>query len=179
MIDPLYGELTKLREFRSSDGGTAFKVVGDDRVTTYLSFDSRTPEMAQKMIDDAIDRADAVPRTEYYLAITRLDEDELIGTCRIAFSGVKAAKLGYATAADHWKRGYTTDAVRTILTFAFERLELHRITAAIGPDNHASQAVVKRLGFTREGVLRDHVFTNGSWRDSVLYSLLRNEWLAN
>jgi [ribosomal protein S5]-alanine N-acetyltransferase len=54
-------------------------------------------------------------------------------------------------------------------------LELHRITAAIGPENAASIAVVKRLGFTREGCLRDHVFTNGAWRDSELYSILAHE----
>lgn len=63
-----------------------------------------------------------------------------------------------------------------MLEFAFTNLELHRVTAAIGPDNHASLRVVDRLGFKREGVLRDHVFTNGSWRDSVLYSILSGEW---
>ncbi|MEV6907607.1 GNAT family protein [Amycolatopsis sp. NPDC051071] len=178
MVDELRGKITKLRDFKSSDGAAAFKIVGDDRVTSFLSFDSRSPGMAQKMVDDAIARIDGALRTEYYLAITRIDDDELIGTCRIAFSGVKAAKLGYAMAAEQWGNGYTTDAVQTILTFAFGTLDLHRITAAIGPDNHASQAVVKKLGFTREGVLRDHVFTNGAWRDSVLFSVLNREWPA-
>ncbi|MET9325106.1 GNAT family protein [Streptomyces sp. NPDC003038] len=51
-----------------------------------------------------------------------------------------------------------------------------RASAAIGPSNLASIALVERLGFQKEGVLRDHVHTNGSWRDSVLYSVFENEW---
>ncbi|GAA1197158.1 hypothetical protein GCM10009675_10450 [Prauserella alba] len=63
-----------------------------------------------------------------------------------------------------------------MLELAFGALRRHRVSAAVGPDNEASHAVVRRVGFTREGLLRDHVFTNGAWRDSVLYSILAGEW---
>ena len=63
-----------------------------------------------------------------------------------------------------------------IVDFGFRALGLHRITAATGPDNAASRAVLERLGFTYEGHMRDHVFTNGDWRDSVLYAVLEHEW---
>jgi len=180
-VDPtadvvLTGRHTRLREFRSEDGSAAFSIVGDDQVTKFLSFDSRTPAAAQEMIDSAVERAKSRPRNEFYLAMTQIHDDALIGFCRLALSGVKAAKLGYAVAADQWGRGYASDAVSSMLNFAFDALSLHRVTAAIGPDNFASQAIVEKLGFVREGVLRDHVFTNDAWRDSVLYSLLRNEW---
>jgi ribosomal-protein-alanine N-acetyltransferase len=64
---------------------------------------------------------------------------------------------------------------QTIEQNSFRVLELHRITAAIGPDNAPSIAVVKKLGFTREGRLRDHVLTNGAWRDSEFYSILMHD----
>nr|WP_232521406.1 GNAT family protein [Micromonospora phaseoli] len=80
--------------------------------------------------------------------------------------------------ADHWGYGYATDAARVIIDYGFRELKLHRITAAIGPDNAASIAVVKRLGMQYEGRLRDHVYTNGAWRDSLLYSILAPEWTA-
>jgi ribosomal-protein-alanine N-acetyltransferase len=118
-------KLVVLREFRAEDVDDAMAVVGDDRITEFLSFDSRNPEQA---------------------------------------------------AADHWGRGYATDAVRTMLDFGFGMLDLHRVTAAIGPDNAASLALAQKLGFTFEGRLRDHVFTNGAWRDSLLYSILSREW---
>lgn len=115
------------------------------------------------------------PRTEYYLAVTTHD-DRLIGFVRLGLTGTKAAKLGYAIAAHHWGKGYATDAARTMTTFGFTTIGLHRISAAIGPDNAASLAVVTRLGFTHEGRLRDHVHTNGAWRDSELFSILDHEW---
>lgn len=170
------GKKVCLREFRAEDVDDSLAVVGDDRVTRFLSFDSRDREQARDMIDGAITRARAQPRTEYYLAVTLPGYDTLIGFVRLGLTGVKAAKLGYAIAADHWGNGYATDATQTMLAFAFERLDLHRVTAAIGPDNPASITVVQRLGFTSEGRLRDHVFTNGAWRDSLLYSLLQPEW---
>ncbi|SFQ07364.1 GNAT family N-acetyltransferase [Amycolatopsis rubida] len=130
------------------------------------------------MIDDAVGRAKLQPRSEYCLGMTRLGDDRLIGFCRLGLTGVRAAKLGYAVAAEYWGHGYATDTVQTMLEFAFGLLGLHRVTAAIGPDNAASHTVVERRGFVREGVLRDHVFTNGAWRDSVLYSALSDEWTA-
>jgi RimJ/RimL family protein N-acetyltransferase len=172
----LEGAHVRLREFRSTDGPDAFAIVGDDRVTRSLSFASRDRDAAQSMIDGAVERAKIRPRTEYYLGIACDEDDRVIGFCRLGLSGVRAAKLGYAVAADYWGRGFATDAVRCALDFAFGPLDLHRVTAAIGPDNAASHAVVKRLGFVREGVLRDHVFTNEAWRDSVLYSVLAAEW---
>jgi RimJ/RimL family protein N-acetyltransferase len=128
------------------------------------------------MIEGAIERARKEPRTEFYLGVTKRDDDSVIGFARIGLSGVQAGKLGYAIAAKEWGRGYATDAARALVTYAFKELGLHRITAAIGPDNAASIAVVQQLGFAREGVLRDHVFTNGAWRDSVLFSVLAHEW---
>ena len=123
----------------------------------------------------AAQRAQSTPRTEYYLAVTA-PNDELVGFARLGVTGVKAAKLGYAIRADRWGKGYATDAARSMITFGFEDLRLHRISAAIGPDNEASIAVVQKLGMKYEGRIRDHVFTNGAWRDSVLYAVLDHEW---
>lgn len=167
-----------LREFTRDDVDDVLAIIGDDKVTAWLSFDSRNRDQAIAMIEGALERAHQEPRTEYYLAVTKQGDNRVIGFARIGFAGVKAGKLGYAIAAQEWGRGYATDAARALTTFAFTELGLHRISAAIGPENAASIAMVEKLGFTREGVLRDHVFTNGSWRDSILYSVLEHEWQA-
>ncbi|QNE19948.1 GNAT family N-acetyltransferase [Kribbella qitaiheensis] len=174
-MDPLTGDGVRLRDFRSADLDDLLAITGDDRVTNWMAFDSHTREKAQQLLDGCIADIAVEPRTVFGLAITRIDDDQVIGFIRLAGTGGKAAKLGYMIAADHWGNGYATDATRTMLRFAFGPLALHRVTAAIGPENSASIAVVKRLGFTYEGHLRDHVFTNGGWRDSVLYSLLSTE----
>ncbi len=177
-MDPLTGDAVRLRDFRPEDLDDLLAVTGDDRVTTWMSFDSHTREDAQRMLTGCMASAAVEPRTVYGLAITRSDDDRVIGFARLAESGVQAAKLGYMIAADHWGNGYATDAARTVLRFAFGPLALHRVTAAIGPENSASITVVKNLGFSYEGHLRDHVFTNGGWRDSVLFSLLSTETAA-
>jgi ribosomal-protein-alanine N-acetyltransferase len=174
----LVGALVRLREFRLDDVDDSMSVLADNRVTSYLSFDSRTRDQAEAMITGTIGRTGMRPRDEYYLVVTRADQDRLIGFARLGLTGVRAAKLGCAINADHWGRGYATDASRTILDFAFGPLGLHRVTAAIGPDNAASLTVIRRLGFHQEGCLRDHVFTNGAWRDSLLFSILASEWTA-
>lgn len=172
----LSGDRTRLREFRTEDLEDSLAVVADDAVTQWLSFDSLTREQQAARLADAIRRAGEQPRQEYYLALTSLHSDQLIGFARLGLSGVRAAKLGYAVAAPQWGNGYATDATQMIVSFGFAQLGLHRVTAAIGPDNAASIRVVERLGFTYEGRLRDHVFTNGAWRDSDLYSVLAHEW---
>jgi ribosomal-protein-alanine N-acetyltransferase len=178
-MDPLTGDGVRLREFQAADLDDYQAIVGDDRVTNWLSFDSRDRAAAAKGLTATIARSQLPERPDYLLAVTRLDDDRMIGFVRLGPTGVQAAHLGYAIAADHWGHGYATEAARTMLKFAFGPLELHRVSAAIGPENLASVAVVKRLGFSYEGRIRHHVFTNDAWRDSLLYSLLASEFPAS
>jgi RimJ/RimL family protein N-acetyltransferase len=172
----LTGTTVRLREFDLTDVDVAADIVGDPQVTDWLSFDAKSYDQTTDMIKGIVGRAKADHRTEYYLAVTCLDSTDLIGFARLGLTGAKAAKLGFAVRANKWGQGYATDAARTLITFGFTRLGLHRISAAVGPENKASTALVTKLGFKFEGILRDHVFTNNAWRDSVLYSILESEW---
>ncbi|MFB6723309.1 GNAT family N-acetyltransferase [Kribbella sp. NPDC056345] len=179
-MEPLSGELTVLRDFRASDLDDYLSVFGDDRVSNWMAFDSYDRTKATEVLNGILERSARDDRPDYMLAVTRRDDDHMIGFARIApgipASGPWSAKLGYGVHADHWGRGYATDAAKVMLRFAFGTLRVHRVTAAIGPENAASIAVVKRIGFSYEGHLRDHVFTNGGWRDSLLYSILEDEY---
>lgn len=180
-MDPvrITGRLTVLREFTAGDLDGVLAIVGDDEVTRWLSFDSRSRDQAAAMLYGIIERAKAEPRTEYYLAITLPDdEDQVVGFARLGLDGVKAGKLGYALTPSAQGHGYAADACQALTGYGFASLGLHRISAAIGPDNAASIRLIKRLGFTYEGRIRDHVHTNGAWRDSELYSVLEHEWPA-
>jgi RimJ/RimL family protein N-acetyltransferase len=76
-------------------------------------------------------------------------------SARLVLGEVKAAKLGYAVRAERWGKGYATDAARCMIAFGFKELRLHRISAAVGPDNARSIAVVHKLGLQCEGRIRD------------------------
>jgi ribosomal-protein-alanine N-acetyltransferase len=172
----IVGERVVLRDVEPDDLDASLAVVGDPRVTRTLSFDPRSrKEQAARLAED-VERARTTPRSEYYLAITVGGSDRLSGFVRLGLGPHRSGELGYALRADCWHRGYASEAARLMLDFAFATLKLHRVHAACGPDNTASQAVLDRLGFTYEGRIRDHVLTGGAWRDSLLYGLLEQEW---
>jgi RimJ/RimL family protein N-acetyltransferase len=168
------GGSVSLREITREDIASVHAIVGDSRVTDWLSFDNRDLDESAAMVDGILDRAQLEPRTEYYFAVE--SAGIMVGFVRLGLSGVQAAKLGYAINADYWGQGFATEAVRHTVSFGFKTLKLHRISAAIGPDNRASVAIVKRLNFAYEGRIRDHVYTNSQWRDSLLYSAISTEY---
>ncbi len=174
----LVGQHVTLREFEPTDLDAVHAIVGDSTVTDWLSFDVRDRIGAQAMLAGIVARATRTPRDEYYLAIIANPSQCVVGFARLGLSGVRAAKLGYAVRAADWGRGYAGDAAGALIGFGFRELGLHRISAAVGPDNAASVAVLRRLGFSYEGRIRDHVHTNGGWRDSLLYSVLADEFPA-
>jgi len=171
----LDGGKVVLRDLTPADVDDVWAIVGDDRVTSWLSFASRDRAGATTMVKNAAASAAIRPRSEYYLAITPHDSDHVVGFVRLALGGVRAAKIGYALHADHWGRGFALASVQTVISYGFTRLDLHRITAAIGPENRRSVHLAEKAGFSFEGRLRDHVHTNGAWRDSLLYSVLNGE----
>jgi ribosomal-protein-alanine N-acetyltransferase len=87
------------------------------------------------------------------------------------------AEIGYDLLPEHWGRGLMTEALRPILRFGFEAMDLHRIEANIDPDNRASRRVLERLGFVREAHLRENWLYDGRFTDSAIYGLLRREFM--
>jgi ribosomal-protein-alanine N-acetyltransferase len=87
------------------------------------------------------------------------------------------AELGYALNKDENKRkGYMSEALKPILAYGFNKMHLNRIEACIGPANTASQNLVKKYEFTQEGYLRQHYVRDGITQDSLIFSLLKEEY---
>ena len=85
------------------------------------------------------------------------------------------AEIGYWLAKPQWGKGLMTEALEAIVAFGFGPLGLHRIYATTHVDNQASQRVLERVGFMKEGVLRKHCCLQGQWADSVIYGLLNTD----
>lgn len=77
--------------------------------------------------------------------------------------------IGYRTDPSFQGKGYTTQAVSLVVGFAFNSLKIHRLEAGVMPRNIASQRVLEKNGFEREGLSRKNVEINGSWEDHYLY----------
>ena len=80
------------------------------------------------------------------------------------------AEIGYGFNPQCWGQGYASEAVRPIVDFGFENLGLHRIFGLIDPDNVASVKVLEKLGFDREGMLKESAFARERYWDQCLFA---------
>jgi ribosomal-protein-alanine N-acetyltransferase len=111
----------------------------------------------------------------------REDDRTIIG--RVALGGLlrgafQNAYLGYWIDAEHEGRGLMTEAVRATLSFAFGPAELHRVQAAVMPRNAASQRVLEKVGFRREGFAERYLCIAGAWEDHILFAVTAEEWAS-
>jgi RimJ/RimL family protein N-acetyltransferase len=102
---------------------------------------------------------------------------ELIGTVSLFALdlGNRRAEIGYALHRSVWGHGYAAEAVTGVVDHAFCELGLNRLEADIDPRNEASARLLERLGFRREGLLRERWIVAGVVSDSALYGLLRSD----
>jgi [ribosomal protein S5]-alanine N-acetyltransferase len=97
----------------------------------------------------------------------------VVGLSQLARGAFHSAVLGYAIDAGQQGRGLMTEALQAVLAEAFgERVMLHRVQAAVRPENQRSLAVLQRLGFEAIGLARDYLFIDGAWRDHLLWQRL-------
>jgi RimJ/RimL family protein N-acetyltransferase len=85
-------------------------------------------------------------------------------------------EIGYALLPSERGKGYCSEAVKIMVDYLFLSKELMRVQAITDVDNFASQRVLEKAGFKKEGVLRKSAFIRGKWRDGCLFSILREEW---
>lgn len=90
----------------------------------------------------------------------------------------RRAELGYDLLEEHWGRGIMTEAVREVVRYGFEVLGLNRVEATMDPLNTRSVRLVERLGFKREGRLRERYIYKDGRRDEFVYGLLRSDWAS-
>lgn len=106
------------------------------------------------------------------------DADGFVGWCSLAEYDAthRSASLGYVYAEAVWGRGYATEAARALLDWGYAALDLNRVQAQCDTRNVASARVLEKLGFTREGTLREDCVVDGVVSDSHVYGLFRREW---
>ena len=176
-VPTLTGGRMRLRPLRNTDALDLFAVHSDARVMRYWSHPAWTErEQAVRRIEQLEnDRA----TSEFYTwAVTQDGSDALIGTVSLFAiqREQRRAELGYALASALWGRGYATEMLRPAIDFAFNTLDLERLEADIDPRNEASCRLVERVGFVREGLLRERWRVAGEVTDSAMYGLLRREY---
>ncbi len=119
-------------------------------------------------------------REKYFFAITDRESGGYIGevgyTVLLRTSVGSVANLGYFILPEFWSRGYTTEAARTVLDYAFSEGCVVKMETGCIRDNGASEAVMKKLGMVKEADYTMHVWLDGKLRDRVEYGLTIEQW---
>jgi [ribosomal protein S5]-alanine N-acetyltransferase len=152
----------------------------DDAVTQYLPYESwKGMTDAQEWLDRATARL-AAGEALQFVAVQR-ETGRLVGSCLLFHfdEPSRRAEIGYLLGREHWGAGYMMEAMKALVDFAFADLNLRRLEAEIDPRNAASARLLGRLGFAREGLLRERWDLKGEISDSGLYGLLRADWRAS
>lgn len=176
-LPTLETERLRLRAVTPADAGALYRIFSDPLVTRYWGSPRLTDPAQGLALVEEIQRG---ARTGALLqwGVTRTGEDRVIGTCTLAGwdRQHRRAELGFALGRSHWGRGVMAEALPTVLRFGFVGMQLHRIEADVDPRNAPSVRHLERLGFRREGLLRERYHQGGEVQDALFYGLLRAEW---
>jgi ribosomal-protein-alanine N-acetyltransferase len=166
-----------LRAMRVSDTEAILGYLSDPAVTERTSFPEITRELVDGMIERATARWAAGDLSKW--AIVRKADDRVVGTCGFNdWSGTHGwAEIAYDLAREEWGKGLMIQAVSAVIGWTFRHTEVQRIQAYVRVDNARSEKLLDRLGFVREGRLRQFRVCRGQPYDYGIFGLLRSEWV--
>ncbi len=119
-------------------------------------------------------------KTLFQWGVERKEDTRIIGSFTLfrldAVNG--RAEIGYGLGSEHWGKGYMNEALTAAIGFAFGELKLRRLEADVDPRNANSLRILAKMGFEREGLLRERWNVGGEIQDTVMLGLLSKEWRA-
>jgi len=169
------------REFRESDWNAVHHYASHSDTVQYMDWGPNTEEETQAFIQHTLKSQVLNPRTNFDFAVIDPATDLLIGTAGIRIQDAQSlvADFGYILRAEYWGRGLGTEIAQAMVHFGFQELGMHRIWATCRPQNIASSRVLEKAGLKCEGYLRGHKRIRGSWTDSYLYAITKDNLILD
>lgn len=169
----LTSERLVMRALRPSDAEQVFAMRSDPLVMQHVNRPlAKTREDASALIELITERWTAKEGVQWALTIKGDDTFiGLIGFWRIVKEH-HYAELGYMLSRAHWGNGYISEAIAAVVPFGFDTLGFHRVEAITRPVNVASIRALEKNGFQREGLLKESIFWNGEFQDSLHFGRL-------
>jgi [ribosomal protein S5]-alanine N-acetyltransferase len=166
----------QLRQIVKEDAMAIYNYFSDEEVTTHYGMNTFTSAVQALQLITSFQLLFNENKGIRW-GIVRKDTNEFIGTG--GFHNVskpyQRCEIGYEIARPHWKQGFASEAASALLTYGFETY--NRIGALVLPENIPSIHLVEKLGFTKEGLLRDYIIQADQARDAYMYSMLKKEWV--
>ena len=167
----------RLRWLVQKDVDALFAIFSDEQMMRYWSSTAMKERSEAEDLLTRIHRQFA-DKSAFQWGIERKGDGELLGTCTLFNIHVAnmRAEVGYCLRSAHWGRGFMGEALSALIEHAFGVLKLRRLEADVDPKNASSLRILGRMGFQREGLLRERWNVGGEIQDSVLLGLLARDW---
>ena len=168
-----------LRWISEADVDALYEIFSDPQVVRYWSFGPLPNSEAAAAMQREIAETN-LKDTMWKWGLALRDSNRLIGTTTLFNLSLSngRAEIGYAMGRPYWGKRYMNEALTALIVHAFETVKLRRLEADVDPRNAASIRTLERLGFQREGFLRERWHVEGEIQDAYFYGLLRHQWKA-
>lgn len=159
-----------LRRFCKSDLQDLYEYLSDEEVVRFEPYKPMDWQEVENTLDWRMS-------TEEMMAVELKSSGKMIGNVYLGKGDFEARELGFVFNRHYWGQGYALESCRAVLKRAFVS-GVHRIYAECDPNNMASWRLLERLGFSREGHLRENVYFwkdeggNPIWKDTLVYAIL-------
>ncbi len=166
-----------LRKMSLDDAEAVFAYASDPEVTRYVIWEThRSIEDSEGFLRSVVESYENAEEATW--GIVYKGDRRFVGGCGIVgWDPAHArAEMGYVLSREYWGRGLMTEAVRAMIAFGFERINLNRMEARCIAENVASARVMEKAGMIYEGTLRQREFIKGAYQDMKVYSILRSEF---
>lgn len=178
--EPLELESTCLRPLLHKDFDEMVNLTKDASSWTYFTSDLSDPITLKAWIDTAISESEKSTRLPF--AIIDKSQNCLIGCTSLGNFSPRDLRIeiGWTWISPTFRgQGHNDQSKHLLLKYAFEKLSIERVECKTDILNTAARKALQRIGFIEEGVLRSHtLMTHGRRRDTIFYSILKNEWLG-
>ncbi|SDY31890.1 GNAT family N-acetyltransferase [Salimicrobium album] len=181
MIDVLKGERVNLRDMEEKDWVDVHKYASQDKVCQYQPWGPNSEQESEDFVKQVIFDAKKENRSRFVFAIIVKENGKLIGAGEINIRNYtnRVGEIAYIINPEYWGLGYATEVAKLLIPFGFNQLNLHRIFATCDPRNIGSSRVLEKVGMTEEGRIREDLLIKDGWRDSLIFSILEQEWNKN
>src|SRR5215475_5536160 len=177
-LPALNGSLVTLRDLRASDAASLFALLTTEEVARFIS----PPPTTVEGFDKFIAWAQRQRRAGSYacFAVTLVNDDTAIGIFQLRElePGFGTAEWGFAIGSPYWGTGIFQDGAELLVSFAFERVGVHRLEARAAVRNGRGNGALRKIGAVQEGLLRKSFLKNGEYLDQMLWTILDEDWQA-
>ncbi|MDA2462650.1 GNAT family N-acetyltransferase [Bacillus cereus group sp. MYBK65-1] len=168
MVHNIIHNRFKLREIEENDWKDIHIYTSQSIVYRYQAWGHNSETETKEFVNQVLQDASKVLRSRFSFALVELEYERVVGAGEITIRDFtnREGEIGYNINPDYWGKGLAMEVTKLLITFGFEELNLHRIFATCDPRNIGSKKVLEKNEMMKEGRIRD----------SLLYSILKQEW---